>query len=111
MRHLGGEGDELKVIQEDLKMLGLKETLYGVIDNLHVNISTNEHVAKIRAMVLTQEDNEVLNWLRLNDTLTNHNLARSKHEPTTGNWFLESDGFQKWLNRSKSSLWLYGKPG
>jgi len=68
-------------------------------------------VTDIRTMVLSQEDTEVLRWLRLNDTSANHNLARSKHVPSTGNWFLESDGFTKWSNASMSSIWLYGKPG
>jgi len=62
-------------------------------------------------MVLTHEDERVLSWLSLNESQNNHNNARKKHEPTTGDWFLQSEMFTQWLNSTNSSLWLYGKAG
>jgi len=62
-------------------------------------------------MTLDKNDEELLAWLRPTDVSINHMLARKKHEPTTGKWFLKSGEFMTWSNASKASLWLYGKPG
>jgi hypothetical protein len=43
--------------------------------------------------------------------LQNHNAACSKHEPTTGVWFIESDNFGSWLAKANQLLWLHGIPG
>jgi archaellum biogenesis ATPase FlaH len=53
----------------------------------------------------------VISWLGPNDASINHDLAREKHEPKTGDWFLESDIFTTWANATKKSLWLQGKAG
>jgi len=47
----------------------------------------------------------------MNDPSTNHNEARSKHQPTTGEWFLRSDGFLSWTEGNTVSIWLHGIPG
>ena len=108
IKRLGGPDDELKSIQDNLRQLQHKESLYAVVENLKVSISTNE---VLRNMVHTQENEKVLSWLSLNESQNNHNNARKKHEPTTGDWFLQSEMFTQWLNSTNSSLWLYGKAG
>jgi Cdc6-like AAA superfamily ATPase len=108
LKHLTGKDDELQSIQDQLKQLEPKETLYAAIETLKVSISTNDALQK---MVLNREDDKVLSWLSSNTSQKNHGMARKKHEPTTGNWFLQSETFMKWSNATKSSLWLYGKAG
>lgn len=108
MRHWGSEDDELKKIQEDLKRLEDKETLYGIIQNLKITLDMNDTVAEIsrtlHTIVLDQKDEKVLAWLNFVDTSANHDLARKKHEPTTGNWFLKSQ-FSR-VGNSNESLTL-----
>jgi Cdc6-like AAA superfamily ATPase len=108
LKHLGGEDDELQSIQDKLKQLQHKENLYAAIENLKFSISTEN---TLRRMAHSQDDEKVLSWLGSNTAQNNHNTARKKHEPTTGNWFLQSETFTQWSNATKSSLWLYGKAG
>jgi ankyrin repeat domain-containing protein 50 len=65
----------------------------------------------IQTMILSDRHKSILGWLKRNDPSINHNAARKKHEPTTGDWFLESELFTKWTKATNGSLWLYGKPG
>jgi hypothetical protein len=111
LQRLGGEDDELKAIQNELNRLEQKETLYGIIENLKTSLSMNNAITKISETILNGEDKKVITWLGLNDALTNHDLARTKHEPKTGEWFFISDEFTRWTNSQKASLWLYGKAG
>ena len=71
----------------------------------------NDVIAGISRKILNDEDEKVIAWLGLNDASMNHDLARKKHEPKTGDWFLESDMFMTWANARKTSLWLQGKAG
>jgi ankyrin repeat domain-containing protein 50 len=50
-------------------------------------------------------------WLKPSDIHVNHQLARSKHEPATGNWFIESNYFVAWERATNASLWIHGIPG
>lgn len=108
LQHLGGEDDELKAIQDNLKKLEQKETLYAIMDNLKVSFSMND---TLETMILDRKDKDVLAWLQSTDVSINHRLARRKHEATTGNWFLESEDFLNWAKATKASLWLHGIPG
>jgi hypothetical protein len=108
LKHFTGKDDELQSIQDKLKQLQQKENLYAAIETLKVTISINDTITKT---LRRKEDQEVLSWLSSTTSQKNHGIARKKHEPTTGNWFLQSDQFTQWSNATKSSLWLYGKPG
>ena len=65
----------------------------------------------IKKMTISDRHKCILKWLNVTDPSVNHNAARLKHEPTTGDWLLESEIFTTWKESQKSSLWLYGKPG
>jgi ankyrin repeat domain-containing protein 50 len=108
LKHLTGPDSELQSIQDNLKQLEPTETLYAAVETLKISISTNDVLQK---MVLDQNDQKVLSWLSSNTSQKNHSIARKKHEPTTGNWFLQSETLAQWSKATKSSLWLYGKPG
>ena len=60
---------------------------------------------------MIDEDHCALDWLKSVNTLKNHDTACGKHEPTIGNWLLQSDQFVEWMKATKGSFWLYGNPG
>ena len=69
------------------------------------------NVAAIPTILIDQTIKTVLGWLKSTDPSTNHESARRIHEPTTGNWFIQTNAFLKWKNSIRSSLWLTGIPG
>jgi ankyrin repeat domain-containing protein 50 len=122
MQHLGGPDDQLNQIHNEMKQLKEAESLHAIIHILGVARSMDATIAEIlntvkkmstafNTMTLDQSDEKVLTWLKSVDTSLNHDLAREKHEPTTGNWFLESKHFDEWTKATKASLWLQGNPG
>lgn len=66
---------------------------------------------KITGMVNDNKSDKIFKWLATSDPSINHQLARKKHEPTTGAWLIDSDLFRKWADSEKSTLWLHGIPG
>lgn len=52
----------------------------------------------------------VINWLSrgVPDPSNEHNLARARHEKTTGSWLLKNPSFETWLKTENSLLWLNG---
>ena len=68
-----------------------------------------EHFPKLKEVDDIHE--KVLRWLSSTDPSTNHSAACAKHEPTTGNWLLESEDFESWLKHTNGVFWLYGIPG
>jgi ankyrin repeat domain-containing protein 50 len=65
----------------------------------------------IQKFTLSDKHKRILKWLKSSDPSVNHNAARKKHEPTTGDWLLESEIFINWKKATKSSIWINGKPG
>lgn len=45
-------------------------------------------------------------WLDAPDTKANHPVARQKHEPRTGSWFVDSDRFSDWLHGLRKSFFV-----
>ena len=60
---------------------------------------------------VSQDVANINHWLNAPDPSSNHNNARKKRQPTTGEWFLKSANFSDWKAQSKSLLWLHGIPG
>ncbi|CAN9363226.1 unnamed protein product [Alternaria alternata] len=54
---------------------------------------------------------EILKWLDAPDPTTNHTQARARYETGTGEWLLNSQGYQDWISGSSPLLWLHGKAG
>jgi ankyrin repeat domain-containing protein 50 len=85
-------------------------TLSG--DILQTSLAIKDDVSAVYMSIKSdQRYREIIAWLKLGDPSTNHNAARSKHEPSTGNWFLESDAHIGWIEGKIGSLWLHGIPG
>lgn len=45
-----------------------------------------------------------INW-------SNHDDARNKHQPGTGQWLIDQPAFKQWKRTTGSVLWLHGKQG
>jgi hypothetical protein len=105
---------EKKEIAEILKVIDSHRENFSLAitgDNLQVALTMSETVTRIQTMVLDQKDEKVVAWLDSGHASYNHDLARKKHEPTTGNWFIESKIFVSWTKATNASLWLHGIPG
>ncbi len=62
-------------------------------------------------MKIVEQRNQISRWLKGADSTTNHNAARKKHEPGTGDWLFNSDKFQAWTDGDGNFMWLHGIPG
>ena len=54
---------------------------------------------------------KIADWLSPPDPWTNHESARRRHEPQTGDWLLQSDQYWAWKRGSIRHLWVHGKTG
>ncbi|EWZ48989.1 hypothetical protein FOZG_04453 [Fusarium oxysporum Fo47] len=71
----------------------------------------NEIKHAVMSMASDHRFAETGRWLSPPDCSTNANLARKRHHPGTGAWFLNSPAFQEWKLGSRQHLWLYGLAG
>jgi hypothetical protein len=55
-----------------------------------------------------KERKRVMDWLSPINQADIHAAASRKHEPGTGEWFLEGEVFRNWRQDSATSLWLFG---
>ena len=58
-----------------------------------------------------QERRAIINWLTPIDYSTQQNDFLARRQEKTGLWLLDSDEFQRWLNKSKQTLFCPGIPG
>lgn len=72
---------------------------------------TEVHIETMRTKLNNDEDMKVLDWL----TLVNYGSQQSdfinRRQPGTGQWLLESEEFQTWLNSDQQTLFCPGIPG
>lgn len=58
-----------------------------------------------------QEHRAILDWLTPTDYTLQKSDFLARRQEGTGQWFLESNEFQRWLNTSKQTLFCPGIPG
>ena len=51
---------------------------------------------------------EVVTWLDAPDPSRIHNRLLEEHHEGTGEWFLESQEFETWMEIPASTLWIKG---
>lgn len=85
--------------------LAIKDGVTEVMESVRT-IAINQRHTEMK-----EEKNKILGWLKSSDPSTNHSAARKKHEPTTGDWFLQSETFSAWTQGAVESVWLHGVPG
>ena len=96
-------GEALEVIerQKTLIMLALQS------DNTQTTLAIE---TEIKRHVQDKTHKDILQWLTKVDPTSNHITACEKHEPGTGEWFINSREFSYWMLPGRS-LWLHGIPG
>jgi hypothetical protein len=72
-------------------------------------VEAMQHSAE--SATISERHGKILDWIKLSDPSIHYNPARIKHQPTTGEWFLESEQFVSWKEGRISCLWLHGIPG
>lgn len=83
----------------EMKELGTKHPVFG----------SSYIFFKFHALSATAEKRrKMLCWLNVPDFRSNHLDACAKHQPTTGDWFLESEQFANWKMHPCSFLWIHG---
>jgi hypothetical protein len=89
------------------------QLLRAVQECVHnVSGSVRDISESVQTMTISTRHEKIIKWLKNSiDPSLNHNSARKKHEPTTGDWLLESELFATWKTMKNGSLWLYGMPG
>ena len=60
---------------------------------------------------LERERNEILRWLNAIDYGPQQSDHLRRRQPGTGQWFLNSEEFQTWLETDKQTLFCSGIPG
>jgi NACHT domain len=98
--------DSLDIIekQKTLMMLAMQG------DNTRSILEIENKVDDVQYHVQNQFHKDILQWLTKADPLSNHTAARSRHEPGTGEWFLLSSNYSRWMLPGRA-LWLHGIPG
>ncbi|KAF4438156.1 ankyrin repeat protein [Fusarium austroafricanum] len=71
----------------------------------------SDGVQDMRFRQLNQEHQAILDWLTPVDYGTQQSDYLRKQQPGTGQWLLESKGYQAWLKTSKQTLFCPGIPG
>ena len=81
----------------------------------HVLAQNIEMVAEVRDVVQIEIERKELEkmkqWLQSTNPGPNHRAAQEAHEPSTGNWLLESPDYCEWRSGSGALLWLNGISG
>ncbi|VUC23003.1 unnamed protein product [Clonostachys rosea] len=96
-------------VEDEKRLSELVESVSQRVDAIHQVASETRATTK-----LIQGDthlNEVRKWLAPPDPSTNLNQARNLYHQGTGQWFLETVAYLRWIKTKNSFLWLYGIPG
>ncbi|KAH0536092.1 hypothetical protein FGG08_006997, partial [Glutinoglossum americanum] len=86
----------------------ISDLLSDVLDTVS---RTRANVETMRSKLDRNEDLEMLNWLMPIDYGPQQSDYIRKRQPETGQWLLDSQEFQTWLQTSKQTLYCPGIPG
>ncbi|KAH9209728.1 hypothetical protein DL95DRAFT_449184 [Leptodontidium sp. 2 PMI_412] len=78
------------------------------VERLHKRQDTQEHRQETRDR--EQEHSNILNWLTPIDYAAQQQDFISRRQEGTGQWLLESEEFQSWINTDKQTLFCSGIP-
>ncbi|GAW16521.1 hypothetical protein ANO14919_059510 [Xylariales sp. No.14919] len=81
---------------------------------LDTQIQTGVAAAGVEVLLKAEEierRRQVLRALDAPNPSIEHNEARRKHEPGTGEWFLKCQSYQDWVTGLSPRLWVHGKAG
>jgi Cdc6-like AAA superfamily ATPase len=72
---------------------------------------TRENTTKLVRAQDDTERNAILDWITPTEYASQHSDFIDRRQPGTGEWFLESPEYEKWVNRSERTLFSPGIPG
>jgi hypothetical protein len=101
----------LKWEPEDIQELRNRISLNITLLNAFNGRLTRDSVVKLVRHQDDQERRVIINWLSPVDCATQQSDFISRRQEGTGQWLLNSDEFQAWLNKSKQTLFCPGIPG
>ncbi|TVY18948.1 hypothetical protein LARI1_G002429 [Lachnellula arida] len=88
------------------------------LKSLHLGFEQFDITADIRADIrlarIHEDRRRIVGWLSegIPNPSQEHNVARERHEETTGSWLVnDSNGYLGWLTAPNSFLWLNGGAG
>ncbi|KIJ39782.1 hypothetical protein M422DRAFT_257378 [Sphaerobolus stellatus SS14] len=95
-----------------------RNKLVGLVDryrsSIHLEL-TMKQCRDMQATAVTVRDEsdhkEILKWLDVIEVNPDFDKAREKCHPGTGQWFLQSEAFEKFKGVVGKCLWLHGIPG
>jgi hypothetical protein len=76
-----------------------------------LSLSMKDDLDQLNRHKDNQERQAILDWLTPTDYALQQSDFIAKHQEGTGQWFLDSNEFQKWLNGSTQTLFCPGMPG
>ncbi|VUC23741.1 unnamed protein product, partial [Clonostachys rosea] len=75
-------------------------------------VTQTEHkVDELRVVADKKERDDILDWLTSIDYGPQHSDIIRRHQPGTGQWFLNSDKYESWFWGRKKTLYCPGMPG
>lgn len=80
-----------------------------IVLNTVSTIATNIHL--VTSKLDRKKDDEILNWVTPIDYGPQLSDFLQRRQPETGNWLLNSEEYQTWLNLAKGTLFCPGIPG
>ena len=86
--------------------LALQKDNFKLAQAIKDDVSTG-----FESLEIERDATRLTQWLAAPDPSLNHNAARKKWQPTTGEWFTDSKDFTQWKTVPNSFLWLHGIPG
>jgi hypothetical protein len=101
----------LKWEPEDIKELRSRISSNITLLNAFNGRLTRDSVVKLVRHQDDQEQQAILNWLTPVDFSAQQSDFISRLQEGTGQWLLNSDEFQAWLNKSRGTLFCPGIPG
>jgi Cdc6-like AAA superfamily ATPase len=77
----------------------------------YISQATEENVKRLIRHQDDQESQKILDWLTPIDYAPQHSDFISRRQEGTGQWLLNSDQFQTWVDQSNQTLFCPGIPG
>jgi hypothetical protein len=98
---------------DDLQGNRLLPTRLHIVLSLpsQLSLSMKDDLDQLNRHKDNQERQAILDWLTPTDYALQQSDFIAKHQEGTGQWFLDSNEFQKWLNGSTQTLLCPGMPG
>lgn len=95
----------------DIKELRSRISSNIILLNAFNGQLTRDNTVKLVQHKDDQERRTILDWLTPTDYGTQQSDLISQRQGGTGLWLLDSDEFQRWLNKSRQTLFCPGIPG